>query len=94
MRHVFPRFVVLVGLGSPRRIDNVMTALAFLEDYPRMLKDEAFQATRSACLDALAGTTSTEEAYDVFCAFARRRRILIDDPVQEFAYANRRDLAA
>ena len=52
MLHRFSRPVsILVGLGFPRQIDSVDKAFAFLEDYPLLLRDESYQATRDACLE-------------------------------------------
>lgn len=95
MLHKFPRPVsILVGLGFPRQIDSVDKAFAFLEDYPPLLRDESYQATRDACLDVLSECTTTEEAHDVFCAFARRRGILIDGTLPDVTIRNRNRLAA
>jgi hypothetical protein len=50
MRHWFPRSIaVIVTPLYTRQIDNVADAIAFLDEYPRLLQDEAFQATLS-CL--------------------------------------------
>ncbi|MGN6467386.1 MAG: DUF982 domain-containing protein [Rhizobiaceae bacterium] len=76
--------VILAGLGHARRIASAAEALAFLEQYPARLRDEAYHATREACRDGLAGPAEAEEAYDIFSAFAHRRGILLDDPVEEF----------
>ena len=95
MRHWFPRSIaVIVTPLCTRQIDNVADAIAFLDEYPRLLQDEAFQATLSACREARSGTTTTHEAYDVFCAFARRRGILIADAMAELASSARGRLAA
>ena len=95
MRHWFPRSIeVIVTPLCARQIDNVADAIAFLDEYPRLLQDEAFQATLSACREARSGTKTTHEAYDVFCAFARRRGILIPDAMAELASSARGRLAA
>ena len=85
---------IVVGLGFQRQIDSVDRAFAFLEDYPQLLRDEAYQATRGACLDALSNSSKIEEAYDVFSAFARRRGILIDETLSDVRTRNHRQLAA
>ena len=78
MPHTFPRPIsILAGLGFPRQIESVGKALAFLEEYPKLMRDEAYEATREACRDALAGTATAEAAHDIFCAFTRRRGILL-----------------
>ncbi|GLS31356.1 Protein of unknown function [Mesorhizobium albiziae] len=85
---------IIVGLGFPRQIDSVDRAFAFLDEYPQLLRDEAYEATRDACLDVFSGSATTEEAYDVFCAFARRRGILIDPTPSDITEGNRDQLAA
>lgn len=70
---------VLVGLGFPLRIDGIMQAIGLLDNQPASQRDEAFHATLAACRDALAGKGDMEDARAVFCAFARRRGILVDD---------------
>lgn len=72
---------VLVGLGILRRIASVQDALSFLEGLPLMTRDEAWEVTREACLDALAGRVNPREAGDMVAAFARRHGMLIDEPV-------------
>ncbi len=80
--HAFDRpLTVACRRGFPRSIASVNGAVRFLEDYPRLLQDEAYQATRDACFAALYGDAPSDEAYDVFMAFARRRGILVDDPL-------------
>lgn len=75
---------VLVGLGLPRRIEHAGAALEFLLEQPLSARDEAFEATVAACRDALGGRVDTAEAYDVLCAFARRRDIYLDDTTVDF----------
>ncbi|MGN6469110.1 MAG: DUF982 domain-containing protein [Rhizobiaceae bacterium] len=73
--------VILAGLGHARQITSAAEALAFLEQYPARLRDEAYYATHEACRDGLTGAAAAEEAYDVFSAFAHRSGILLDEPV-------------
>lgn len=95
MLHKFSRPVsILVGLGFPREVDSVDKAFAFLEEYPLLLRDESYQATRDACLDVFSESATTEEAYDVFCAFARRRGLLIEATLPDVTIRNRGRLAA
>ena len=72
---------ILAGLGHARRIASAGDALLFLEGYPTRLRDQAYHATVEACRDTLAGSAEAEEAYDVFSAFAHRRGILLDEPM-------------
>jgi hypothetical protein len=95
MLHKFSRPVsIIVGVGFPRQIDSVDRAFAFLDEYPKVLRDEAYQATRDACVEVFSGSATAEEAYDVFCAFARRRGILIDPTSLDVTGRNRSRLAA
>ncbi|MBX9452268.1 MAG: DUF982 domain-containing protein [Mesorhizobium sp.] len=72
--------VVLVGLGFPRSITGVRDAFAYLEEVPKLLRDEVYHATCDACRDALTERCSPQEAHDVFVAYARRRGVLLDEP--------------
>ncbi len=92
----FPRPVTaLVGLGFPRRVADAREALAFLEDQAPMMHDEAYEATRQVCLEAVAGVAAIEEAHDVFAAFLRRRGILLEEsPPSLVADRPREGLAA
>jgi hypothetical protein len=73
---------ILAGLGHARRIASAADALVFLEEYPTRLRDQAYHATIEACRDTLAGSAEAQEACDVFSAFAHRRGILLDEPVE------------
>ena len=73
---------VLAGLGHVRQVVSATDALVFLNEYPTRLRDEAYHATIEACRDTLIGAAEAEEAYDVFSAFAHRRGILLDEPVE------------
>ncbi len=70
---------VLVGLGLPRPIQNPGAALAFLLEQPLSARDEAYEATVATCRDALAGRAEMAEAYDIVCAYARRRGMYLED---------------
>ena len=70
---------VLVGLGIPRRLADVNAALSFLEELPTGSRDEAHEATVSVCRDVLSGTADIAMAYDLLCAYARRRDVFIED---------------
>lgn len=74
---------VLVGLGLPRRIEHSGAALEFLLEQPLSARDEAHEATVAICRDALSGRVGTADAYDVLCAYARRRDMYLDDPLVE-----------
>lgn len=82
------RITVLVGLGTPRSIESAGEALAYLLELPSGARDEAFEATVAACRDALRGLCDADEARDVFCAFARRRDVYMEDVPTEDALAD------
>ncbi len=85
-RTTFSRpFTVLVGLGFPHPVRDVMDALRLLDEQPWGLRDEAFHAAYDTCRDALRGHADADEARDVCCAFARRRGMLVDEPSAEMA---------
>ena len=80
--HAFQRPVtVLVGLGFPRAVASVEQAMSFLDEVPTVMRDEAYRATCDACRDALTNRCSAQEAHDVFAAYARRRGVLVEEPM-------------
>lgn len=80
---VFRRPVTIrAALGHSRRIATPADAVAFLDGYPARLRDEAYHATIEACRESLAGMAEPQEAFDVFSAFAHRRGILLDEPIE------------
>lgn len=70
---------VLVGLGFPRRIATVSEAMTLLDEVPVLLRDEVHHAARDACRDAMEGLCPDQEALAVFVAYARRRRMLVEE---------------
>src|SRR5690606_12448491 len=72
---------VLVGLGFPRVVTNVYEAFSCLKEVPSLMGDEVHEATCDACRDALSGKCSVDEAHEVFIAYARRRAILVEEPL-------------
>jgi hypothetical protein len=70
---------VLVGLGFPCHVGSLMDAIRVLDEQPSMTRDEAFHAAYDACKEALNNRKAADDARDVFCAFARRRGILIEE---------------
>lgn len=70
---------VLVGMGFPVQIHNVLDAIQLMDGQPTQARDEAYQATYSACREALSGAIPTFEAYEVFCALMRRRGLLVEN---------------
>lgn len=79
-RTAFSRpFTVLVGMGFPFKVCDLMDAVRLLDEQPSGMRDEAFRAAYGACRNALKGDIAADEARDVICAFARRRRLLIEE---------------
>jgi len=75
---------ILVGLGFPCRMKTVNAALTFLRDRAVCEHDEAWEAAMSVCRDAVEGKADAAEAQNVFAAYARRRNILVEEPLQNF----------
>ena len=78
---------VLVGMGFPRKISSLMDAIRYLDEQPSIVRDEAFQVTYAACRGVLAQENTPQEAYDLLCALARRRGILVEEMISEPASA-------
>lgn len=74
---------ILIGLGFPCKIRTARSALAYLDDRPACDRDEAWEATVATCRDALANRASTDDARNIFVAFARRRDILVEDAMPQ-----------
>jgi hypothetical protein len=70
---------VWVGLGFPRRLNSVADAYQFVMEWCGNSPEQ--RAAIRACRAALAGDVDAETAREVFVAFARKKDILVDDPV-------------
>jgi len=66
-------------MGFPYQVCDLMDAIRILDELPSSMRDEAFHATYAACREGLKGVIAANEARDVFCAFARRRGMLIEE---------------
>ncbi|MBX3531888.1 MAG: DUF982 domain-containing protein [Rhizobiaceae bacterium] len=81
MQHV--RFeepvTVLVGLGSPSRIDSVMEAYALLKEWPAAGRASGHTVVLNACRASLAGEIDAETVRAMLVAFARRNDVLMPD---------------
>ena len=69
--------LVLVGLGFPRRIDTVVDAYRFAQEWCGNSPEQ--RAAIRACKAALAGEIDAETARGIFTAFARKKDILVED---------------
>ncbi|MGX7873759.1 DUF982 domain-containing protein [Mesorhizobium sp. ORM6] len=72
---------VLVGMGFPVRIENVMEAYALLEDWPAAGRNGAHTVALNACKAGIAGEIDPETVRATLVAFARRNDILVPDMV-------------
>lgn len=61
---------LLLGLGIPRPITNVMQAYAILGDLPRAEAPAEYDRACRICLDAIRRTASGEQARAAFVQFA------------------------
>lgn len=79
----FPRPVrVVAGLGQVRVIGTVREAFDYLPHEATPPGDEALEAVLDACRGVIRRECSTDEAHDVFVAYARRRNILVDEELE------------
>lgn len=71
--------ILLVGMGLPVRIENVMEAYALLQDWPAASRNGAHAVALNACKAGIAGEIDAETVRATFVAFARRHDILVPD---------------
>ena len=67
---------ILVGLGQPRDIRNVLDAYMFLDDAPGYMRTAEHVMALTACKAALLGEIESETARGAFEAFARKHDLL------------------
>jgi hypothetical protein len=67
---------ILVGLGMPRDIRNVLEACMFLDDTPGYLRNSAHVMALKACKAAVLGKIEAETARGAFEAFARKHDLV------------------
>jgi hypothetical protein len=70
---------VLVGLGSPVRVESVMDAYALLREWPAAGRATGHSLVLKACRAALAGEIDAETVRAMLFAFARRSDVLVPD---------------
>ncbi|WP_274627597.1 DUF982 domain-containing protein [Arvimicrobium flavum] len=70
---------ILIGLGFPSTVQNVVRAYAMLADWPMRQRGGAHEAALSACRAALTGQGDEEVARAAFVEFARQAGILTSD---------------
>jgi hypothetical protein len=68
---------VWVGLGFPRQLNTVVDAYQFAMEWGGNSPEQ--RAAIRACKAALSGDVDAETARGVFCAFARKKDILVRD---------------
>jgi len=81
---------ILVGLGQPKDIRNVLDAHMFLDDAPGYMRNAVHIMALKACKAALLGEVEAETARGAFEAFARKHDLLAPETDNEIAAAARR----
>lgn len=81
---------VLVGLGQPKDIRNILDAYMFLNDAPNYMRNAAHIMALKACKAALLGEVEAETARGTFEAFARKHDLLAPEMDHLIAAAVRR----
>lgn len=67
---------ILVGLGFPAEVRNVMDAYRHLTEWPASFRDTAHSVALKACHAALQGDIEAETARGLFAAFAAKHDLL------------------
>jgi hypothetical protein len=67
---------ILVGLGFPAEVRNVLEAYRHLSEWPATNRDSAHSIALKACAAALRGEIEAETARGLFVAFAERHDLL------------------
>jgi hypothetical protein len=67
---------VLVGLGLPTEVGNVMEAYTLLNEWPPSKRTPTHEIALNACKAALVGDIDPETARATFVAFARKNDML------------------
>jgi len=70
---------ILVGLGFPAEVRNVLDACRHLAEWPVSLRDTAHAVALKACQAALRGEIEAETARGLFAAFADKHDLLAAD---------------
>lgn len=68
---------LLVGMGFPVRIENVMQAYALLQDWPAARRNGAHAVALNACKAGIAGEIDPQTVRTTLVAFGRRNDILL-----------------
>jgi hypothetical protein len=72
---------ILVGMGFPATIENVMEAYALLQDWPATSRNGAHTVALNACRAAIAGEVDPETVRAALVAFARRNDLLVSNTI-------------
>jgi hypothetical protein len=77
---------ILVGLGLPVEVRDVLDAYRHLVEWPFSFRDAAHSVALKACKAALRGEIEAETARGLFTAFAQKHDLLAPDisPVAAF----------
>jgi len=82
---------ILVGLGFPAGVRNVMEAYRHLAEWPTSFRDTAHSVAMKACQAALRGEIEAETARGLFAAFAVKHDLLAPETSAVAASRMRRD---
>ncbi|ARM91072.1 hypothetical protein RHEC894_PC00037 (plasmid) [Rhizobium sp. CIAT894] len=70
---------ILVGLGFPAEVRNVMDAYRHLAEWPTSFRDMVHSVALKACQAALRGDIDAETARGLFKAFAEKHDLLASE---------------
>lgn len=82
---------ILVGLGFPVEVSNVVDAYRYLAEWPTSFRDTAHSVAMKACQAALNGKIEAETARGLFAAFAAKHDLLAPEAPASAAFHMRRD---
>jgi hypothetical protein len=79
---------ILVGMGLPVTIEDVIQAYVTLQDWPTAERNSSHAVAVNACKAGLAGEVDVDTVRATLVTFARRNNILIEGGVQTAAAAS------
>ncbi|NLR97470.1 DUF982 domain-containing protein [Rhizobium sp. P38BS-XIX] len=82
---------ILVGLGFPAKVRDVMDAYRHLNEWPTSFRDSVHSGALKACKAALRGEIEAETARGLFAAFAAKHDLLAPETAALAASRTRRD---
>jgi len=79
---------ILVGMGLPVTIENVMEAYALLQDWPASSRNGTHTVVLNACRAAIAGEVDPKTVRATLVAFARRNDLLVPNIISTTSTAS------